>query len=88
MEDISKYIGIVAGVFTAASLVPQLYKIIKDKKAENISALMLVILLVGLAGWVWYGFLKKDYPIVITNMFSFIVNCLIIVFSIKYKKKL
>ena len=85
MQNIDKYIGIVAGICTSASLLPQLGKIIKEKKAEAISYFMLFILLVGVAGWAWYGILKKDYPIIITNSFSFIVNALIIFFTIKYK---
>jgi len=85
MEDYSLYIGIGAGIFTALSLLPQLFKIIKEKKADDISYFMLFILLLGLAGWIWYGLLKKDYPILITNGFSLLVNLLIIGFSIKYK---
>ena len=87
MADYSKYVGIGAGIFTAVSLLPQLIKIIKDKKAEDISYFMLFILLVGLSGWIWYGILKNDYPIIITNIFSFIVNSLVIGFSVKYKEK-
>jgi MtN3 and saliva related transmembrane protein len=86
MKDPSLYIGIAAGICTAVSMLPQLFKIIKEKKAEAISYLMLFILLVGLGGWIAYGLLKEDYPIIITNGFSLIVNLLIIGFSIKYKK--
>jgi len=85
MDDYSLYIGIGAGICTAISLLPQLLKIIKEKKADDISYFMLFILLAGLSGWIWYGILKKDYPIIITNGFSFLVNVLVIVFSIKYK---
>jgi MtN3 and saliva related transmembrane protein len=64
MNDYSLYIGIGAGICTAISLLPQLIKIIKDKKAEDISFLMLFVLLTGVGGWIWYGLLKKDYPII------------------------
>jgi MtN3 and saliva related transmembrane protein len=87
MDDYSLYIGIGAGVCTALSLLPQLFKIIKDKKANDISYFMLFILLAGLSGWIWYGIVKNDYPIIITNGFSFLVNLLIIGFSVKYKNK-
>jgi MtN3 and saliva related transmembrane protein len=87
MNEFSLYIGIGAGVCTALSLLPQLFKIIKDKKADDISYFMLFILLAGLGGWIWYGILKNDYPIIITNVFSFLANLLIIAFSIKYKNK-
>ena len=87
MDDYSLYIGIGAGVCTALSLLPQLFKIIKDKKANDISYFMLFILLTGIGGWIWYGILKNDYPIIMTNAFSFLVNLLVIGFSIKYKNK-
>ena len=85
MNQFSQYVGICAGLLTSISLVPQLYKIIKEKKADNISYSMLLILLAGLGGWIWYGVLKKDYPIIITNSFAFVINSLITAFSIKYK---
>jgi MtN3 and saliva related transmembrane protein len=84
---IESYIGITAGVCTAISLLPQLIKIIREKKADNISYFMLFILVVGLGLWVWYGVLKKDYPIMATNSFSLLVNSLIIYFTVKYKRK-
>ncbi|MEO6166902.1 MAG: SemiSWEET transporter [Chitinophagales bacterium] len=87
MKEYTLYIGIGAGIGTALSLLPQLLKIIKEKKANDISYFMLAILLAGLGGWLWYGILKNDLPIIITNIFSIVVNIFIIVFSIKYKTK-
>ena len=87
MPDQTQVIGIVAGICTGVSLLPQLIKIIKEKKANDISWIMLFILLTGLAGWVWYGILKEDYPIIITNSFSFLVNLTIIFFTIRYRKR-
>lgn len=85
MRDFTLYVGILSGVLTSASMVPQLVKIIREKKAEAISYFMLCMLLAGVASWVWYGILKKDYPIIITNLFSFLVNTLIVIFSYRYK---
>ena len=85
--ETTSYIGIVAGICTAVSLLPQLIKIVREKKAEAISGFMLFILLGGLALWIWYGIMKDDYPIIITNSFSFIINSLIIIFTLKYKRK-
>jgi len=87
MPDKTQLIGIIAGICTGISLLPQLIKIIREKKADDISWFMLFILLGGLAGWVWYGILKEDYPIIITNLFSFLVNVGIIFFSLRYKKE-
>lgn len=84
--DLTTIVGILAGACTAISMVPQLAKIIKKKKAEDVSYVMLGILLLGIGGWIWYGVLKEDYPIIITNGFSFILNVAVLIFSIKYKK--
>lgn len=83
--ELTTYIGIAAGTCTSISLLPQLIKIIKEQKAEDISFVMLIILLAGLGLWIGYGIMKKDYPIIITNSFSFVVNTLIIFFAFKYK---
>ncbi len=80
-------VGLIASIFTGVSLLPQLIKIIKEKKAEAISLGMLAVLFIGLCGWVYYGILKEDWIIIISNSFSLLVNLLICIFSIKYKKK-
>jgi MtN3 and saliva related transmembrane protein len=87
MPDQTQLIGIIAGICTGVSLLPQLIKIIKEKKADDISYLTLFILLTGLAGWVWYGILIEDYPIIITNSFSFLVNFAIIFVTLRFQKK-
>ena len=79
-------VGLVASVCTGLSLVPQLIKLIKEKKASDISVYMLIILFVGLGCWVVYGFLKKDWIIIISNSFSFVINMALTVLTIKYKK--
>ena len=87
MKDYTLYVGIGAGICTAISMLPQLIKIIKTKQADDISYVMVAFLLTGVAAWIWYGILKTDYPIIVTNCFSFLVNLLVLVFSIIYKEK-
>ncbi len=83
--DIVQWVGIGAGVLTAFSMLPQLIKIIKEKKAEEISIVMVVVLIAGLSLWIAYGVLKEDWPLIITNSFSVLVNILLLVFRIKYR---
>lgn len=80
-------LGFIAGIFTSISLLPQLFKIIRDKKTEAISLWMLVILMIGLGLWATYGLLIEDLPILITNSFSLLVNIVIIILRIKYRTK-
>lgn len=79
--------GIAADVLTCVAMVPQLFKIAKKKRAEDVSTGMLVVLIIGGLTWVYYGILKKDVPIIITNSFSVLVNIAILSLSIKYKKQ-
>jgi len=85
LNNYSQYVGIVAGILTGVSLLPQLIKIIKEKKANSISFGMLAVLLAGLCVWIVYGILKKDYPIIVTNSFSLLTNIVMVVLTIKYK---
>lgn len=85
-DTIIQLTGIVAGSITALSMLPQLIKIIKEKKVEDISIWMLIALIIGLVFWTFYGFLKHDIPILVTNSFSLLVNFILIGFRIKYKK--
>ncbi|MEX6689549.1 SemiSWEET transporter [Danxiaibacter flavus] len=79
--------GIAAGVCTSVSLLPQLFKMLREKKADDISFVTLAILVTGLLLWVIYGVMKKDYPIVVTNSFSALVNIAVMVCTIIYKRK-
>lgn len=81
----TEIIGLIAGIFTATSLLPQLIKIVKEKKAEDLSLGMLFVLMTGIALWIYYGILRTDMPIIATNCFSLALNILVVVFSIKYK---
>lgn len=85
--EFTEIVGITAGVFTAVSLLPQLIKLLKHKKAEDISLFYLIILLCGLSLWVYYGFLRDDLPIILTNSFSLLLNIITLILGAKYKKK-
>lgn len=77
-------IGIVAGIFTSASMLPQVIKMLQDKKSSQVSIGMIVVLMIGVGLWVWYGIMKEDYPIIIANSFSLLVNIVMIVLRIRY----
>ena len=85
-DNQTEIVGLVAGICTSVSLLPQLVKLLKHKKAEDISLFYLVILFIGLGMWIWYGVLREDAPIMITNGFSLVINGIIIVLGIKYKR--
>jgi MtN3 and saliva related transmembrane protein len=78
-------IGIIAGIFTSASMLPQVIKMFKEKKASQVSIAMIVVLITGVSLWIWYGILKDDFPIIVTNSFSLLINIVMIILRIKYR---
>jgi MtN3 and saliva related transmembrane protein len=85
-DAFTETIGIAAGICTALSLLPQIIKVIREKKTEDISLFYLFVLLCGLALWTYYGFLKEDVPIIATNLFSITLNITMISLGWIYKR--
>ncbi|QQV03898.1 MULTISPECIES: SemiSWEET transporter [Chryseobacterium] len=67
-------LGLIAGGLTSIASMPQLIKVIKTRNVEDLSWLMLVILITGLSLWVWYGILQNELPIILSNAFAVLVN--------------
>lgn len=86
-EQFVQILGFVAGIFTAISLIPQIVKIVKEKKAQDISLTYLLILLFGIALWITYGIMRKDGPVIMTNVLSAIINIITIILGLRYKRQ-
>ncbi|MEN4760175.1 MULTISPECIES: SemiSWEET transporter [unclassified Chryseobacterium] len=80
-------LGIIAGIFTSVAMLPQLIKVIKEKNAEDLSSIMLIVLITGLSLWVWYGFIKDELPIILSNAFAVILNITLLTCCFIFKKK-
>ena len=76
----------VAGVLSALSMLPQVTKTLKEKKAGDVSPVMLIVLIGGLTLWFFYGILKHDLPIMLTNGFSLFLNLFMLFLKWKYRK--
>jgi MtN3 and saliva related transmembrane protein len=85
--SIENVIGILAGIMTGIAALPQLIKLIKEKDGTQLSPVMLLVLIGGLVSWLIYGIMKEDWPIIITNAFSALVNTIIIILRQIYKRK-
>ncbi|MDD1677067.1 MAG: SemiSWEET transporter [Methanomicrobiales archaeon] len=66
METVTT-IGLVAGFCTTVSFLPQVVKTVKTHRADDLSFAMLLIFLVGLALWFFYGIAIGSLPIIIAN---------------------
>lgn len=84
--DWIEWIGIFAGIFTTVAAVPQIIKAWKSKKVDDVSPWMFCVLILGVFLWTVYGIAKWDYPIIITNGVSVILNSAMLVLILKYRK--
>jgi len=82
---IETLIGVGASCFTATALIPQLIKLLKEKKSGSVSVVMLCVFFTGLGLWIYYGVLKSDWIIIISNGFALVINVWIGVLTIHYK---
>lgn len=80
-------LGLVAGGITSVAMLPQLIKVLKEKDVEDLSLLMILFLVLGLSLWVWYGILKEELPIILSNAFAVLVNICLLICYLMYRKK-
>ena len=83
-SGITNTIGVLAGICTTGSLLPQVIKTIRTRNTKDISLLMYVLLTIGVVLWVAYGFLLKEFPIIIANGTSLLLTLSVLVLKIKH----
>jgi MtN3 and saliva related transmembrane protein len=79
-------VGFLAGALTTAANLPQVWKTYRDKSAEGLSFRMLLILCMGLALWMVYGFLTDSRPLILTNGIGTVLIGLLIVMKWKFDR--
>ena len=86
MENYVHYIGLTAGLLCTISFIPQVLKIYRAKKAEDISTITFAVFSIGIMMWLVYGFIKKDYPIVIANCMTIVLSLSIVIMKRIYSR--
>ena len=82
-----EFFGYFAAILTTAAFLPQLIKTLKTKKADDVSLVTLIMFLCGVGSWIIYGFRISSFPILIANIFTFILNFFILVTKIYYARQ-
>jgi MtN3 and saliva related transmembrane protein len=83
--DTVTILGLLAGILTTSSFIPQVIKIYKTRETKDISLAMFIILCLGISMWAIYGYYIRSLPVILANMTSFVFAFVIVVFKIKYK---
>lgn len=76
--------GLFAAVCTTVAYMPQAIKTIKSKHTKDLSLGMYVVLNIGIIGWLFYGVMISDLPIIAANGVSIIFTGTILVLKLKH----
>ena len=83
--DLITILGLVAGLLTTASLIPQAMKIWKSKSAKDVSLKMFAAFSAGVALWLVYGILQKEIPLIVWNAISLLLAGAILTMKLRYR---
>jgi MtN3 and saliva related transmembrane protein len=78
-------LGVVAGILTTISFLPQVIKAWKTKQTKDISLGMYSIFVSGVALWLVYGFAINDLPVILANAVTLVLAGFVLLMKIKYK---
>ncbi len=76
-------IGLSAAFLSSISMIPQVIKVYRTKKTENLSLGAFSVLAVGLFLWFIYGIMIKAMPVIVGNVLGLSLVCYIVIMKIK-----
>ncbi len=79
--------GTIGGILLTISALPQIHKILKTWKADDVSILFVILLLIGKACWLLHGITKKDTQLVIWNLVGVILAAILVGLIVIAQKK-
>lgn len=81
-------ISTIAATLTTVSFLPQAVKVLISKQTEALSFWMYLLFTIGVFFWLIYGLLILSYPLIISNIITFILSIIILIIKIInfYKK--
>lgn len=82
-----KTIGFLAGLLTTVSFLPQVIKTYQTKRAEDFNLAFMLLFTLGLIFWLVYGIIIREWPIILANSVTLVLNFILLGMKMKYKKK-
>lgn len=84
--DFVEVLGYVAMAVIMIAFLPQAYQVWKTKSVEDISFSTYLLLILSTILWATYGFLRKDNPLIFTNIILAVLQGSILFYKFKYGK--
>lgn len=87
LNTIANVMIYLAGILWTIETIPQIYKLIKTKKAEDISLAFFVICITAYIIFITGNVMLKNWSVVIAHLFPFINLLIINALILKYRRK-
>jgi MtN3 and saliva related transmembrane protein len=84
MVETSEYFGYLGMVFLTLTLIPQLLRVFKTKKAEDLSYIFLSVNILTCVFFLIYGILLEETPLIIANTIVILQTLTLIFLKNKY----
>lgn len=78
-------IGLLAGLLTTISLIPQVRHSLRTRDLAGVSLHMYLLYTIGVALWALYGLDIGSWPVLITNMITFVLASIVLALKLKHK---
>lgn len=79
--DSTTIIGLVSAFLTTGAYVPQAVKTWRTRRTSDLSLSMFTMVFLGTVGWLSYGLLKNDLPIILANAITLGTSFVILYFK-------
>jgi len=77
-------LGLIAGLMTTCSFVPQVLQTYRTRSVKDISFKMYLLLCAGIAMWIVYGALIGSVSVVAANIVSLALTCSILAMKVMF----
>jgi MtN3 and saliva related transmembrane protein len=85
MTDALRWLGFLAGTLTVGSFLPQVLRAWRTRQTRDLSLAMFALLVTSGTLWAFYGFVQRDWPVVITNLGMVTLNLALLVAKVRFR---
>jgi len=87
LHPLVEVIGSLAAVITTAGWFPQVVKIARERKADDISLIASSAIAAGVLLWFVYGLMIGSWPVILANGITFVFIAAILVLKIHFARQ-
>ncbi|MBL8531435.1 MAG: SemiSWEET transporter [Hyphomonadaceae bacterium] len=76
--------GVIAGLCSMASFVPQIVKILRERDASSVSLRMYAVTMIGFTCWTVFGALSGSWPVTLANAVCLVLVSIILALRLRF----